>query len=159
VEAAGDGVDGIVESPEQCLTAAATSAADPLAPGDAPGGDSELGQDVGPQVVGVEAEPAGESAGHLAFDGGPVVAPHDSGATAGLLNAGLQVGAALGLSALASIAATVTRNHQTGRTVAAALTDGYASGLVVAAVFFAAGAVVALATVRTRITGPEMTMS
>jgi MFS family permease len=87
------------------------------------------------------------------------VAPHDSGAAAGLLNAGLQVGAALGLSALASIAATVTRNHQTGHTVAAALTDGYASGLVVAAVFFAAGAVVALATVRTRITGPEMTIS
>jgi hypothetical protein len=43
--------------------------------------------------------------------------------------------------------------------VAAALTDGYASGLVVAAVFFAAGAVVALVTVRTRITGAEVTMS
>lgn len=39
----------------------------------------------------------------------------------------------------------------------AALTDGYASGLMVAAVFFAAGAVVALATVRTRIAGPEVT--
>jgi EmrB/QacA subfamily drug resistance transporter len=87
------------------------------------------------------------------------VAPRDSGAAAGLLNTGLQVGAALGLSALASIASTVTRDHRTGHTVAAALTDGYASGLVVAAVFFAVGAVVALVTVRTRITGAEVTVS
>ena len=43
--------------------------------------------------------------------------------------------------------------------MAAALTDGYASGLMVAAVFFAVSAVVALATVRTRSTGPEMTVS
>ena len=36
---------------------------------------------------------------------------------------------------------------------------GAGSGLVVAAVFFAVGAVVAVATVRTRIAGPEVTMS
>jgi hypothetical protein len=64
---------------------------------------------------------------------------------------GLQVGASLGLSALASIAAIVTRNHRSGRTLAAALTGGYAAGLLVAALFFAVGAVVALAAVRTRI--------
>ncbi len=68
---------------------------------------------------------------------GDGVAPRDSGAAAGLLTTGLQVGAALGLSALASVASVVTRNHRTGRTVAAALTDGYASGLMVAAGFFA----------------------
>lgn len=84
------------------------------------------------------------------------VAPRDSGAAAGLLNMGLQVGASLGLSALASIAAIVTRNHRTGHTLAAALTDGYASGLLVAALFFSVGAVVALAAVRTRITADEI---
>jgi hypothetical protein len=84
------------------------------------------------------------------------VAPRDSGAAAGLLNMGLQVGAALGLSALASVASIVTRDHRTGRTMAAALTDGYASGLMVAALFFAVGAVVALMAVRTRITADEI---
>jgi hypothetical protein len=85
------------------------------------------------------------------------VAPRDSGAAAGLLNMGLQVGASLGLSSLASIASIVTRNHHTGHTIAAALTDGYASGLMVAALLFTVGAVIALATVRTRITADELT--
>ena len=40
--------------------------------------------------------------------------------------------------------------------MAAALTDGYASGLLVAALFFAVGAVVALVAVRTRITADEV---
>ena len=84
------------------------------------------------------------------------VAARDSGAAAGLLTMGLQVGASLGLSALASIASIVTRNHRTGHTMAAALTDGYASGLAVAALLFAVGAVVALAAVRTRITADEI---
>jgi EmrB/QacA subfamily drug resistance transporter len=84
------------------------------------------------------------------------VAPGDSGAAAGLLTMGLQVGASLGLSALASIASIVTRSHRTGHTVAAALTDGYASGLMVAALFFAVGAAVALVAVRTRITADEI---
>jgi hypothetical protein len=84
------------------------------------------------------------------------VAPQDSGAAAGLLNMGLQVGASLGLSALASIAAIVTRDHRPGAAMAAALTDGYASGLLVAALFFAVGAAVALAAVRTRITADEI---
>jgi Major Facilitator Superfamily len=84
------------------------------------------------------------------------VADGDSGAAAGLLTMGLQVGASLGLSALASIASIVTRDHRTGHTMAAALTDGYASGLMVAALFFAVGAAVALAAVRTRITADEI---
>jgi hypothetical protein len=40
--------------------------------------------------------------------------------------------------------------------MAAALTDGYAAGLLAAALFFAAGAVVALVAVRTRITADDM---
>jgi EmrB/QacA subfamily drug resistance transporter len=84
------------------------------------------------------------------------VGPHDSGAAAGLLTMGMQVGASLGLSALASIAAVVTRNHRTGHPMATALTDGYASGLLVAALFFTVGAVVALATIRTRIAADDI---
>jgi EmrB/QacA subfamily drug resistance transporter len=84
------------------------------------------------------------------------VADRDSGAAAGLLNMGLQVGASLGLSALASIASIVTRDHRAGHAVTAALTDGYASGLLVAALLFVVAAAVAVAAVRTRITADEM---
>lgn len=85
------------------------------------------------------------------------VAPNDSGAAAGLLNTGIQVGAALGLSALASVASIVTRNHLSGHTMASALTDGYVAGLVAGAAIFALGAVVAFATIRTRIRPDEVT--
>jgi EmrB/QacA subfamily drug resistance transporter len=84
------------------------------------------------------------------------VAARDSGAAAGLLNMGIQVGASVGLSALASVASIVSRDHRAGHTMAAALTDGYAAGLLAAALFFAAGAVVALVAVRTRITADDM---
>ena len=57
------------------------------------------------------------------------VAPQQSGSAAGLLNAGTQVGASVGLSALAAIAAIVTRSHLAGHTTPTALTDGYAAGL------------------------------
>jgi len=85
------------------------------------------------------------------------VAPHESGIAAGLLNTGIQVGAALGLSALASVASTVTRSHLSGHAVAGALTGGYVAGLVAAVAIFALGAVVALATIRARITPDEVT--
>jgi EmrB/QacA subfamily drug resistance transporter len=84
------------------------------------------------------------------------VAPHESGAAAGMLNTGIQVGAALGISALASVASIVTRNHLPGHTMASALSDGYAAGLVAGAAIFALGAVVALATIRTRIHPDEV---
>jgi hypothetical protein len=58
----------------------------------------------------------------------------------------------LGAGMLATI---VTRDHRTGHTMAA-LTDGYASGPLVAALFFAVGAAVALAAVRARITADEI---
>lgn len=47
----------------------------------------------------------------------------------------------------------VTRHHRAGHTVAAALTDGYAWGLMAAALFFVAGAFVAVATPCGRCTG------
>jgi hypothetical protein len=75
------------------------------------------------------------------------VAPQESGAAAGLLNTGTQVGASLGVSALASIAAIVTRSHLRGHTIATALTDGYVAGLLTGAVLFAIGAVVAVLTI------------
>jgi EmrB/QacA subfamily drug resistance transporter len=79
------------------------------------------------------------------------VAPSDSGAAAGLLNTGTQAGAALGLSGLASVAAIVTRSCLPGHSLAAALTDGYCSGLFAGAALFAIGAVVALVAIDARI--------
>ena len=76
------------------------------------------------------------------------VAPRDSGVAAGLLNTSVQVGNALGLAGLAAIASTVTRSRLPGDAVAAALTDGYVAGLLAGAVLFAAGALVAVCTIR-----------
>jgi uncharacterized membrane protein YkgB len=76
----------------------------------------------------------------------------DTGIAAGLLNASVQTGSALGLGALAAIASIVTRSHLVGHPAAAALTDGYLAGLLVGAILFAAGAVVALCTVNAQIT-------
>jgi MFS family permease len=83
------------------------------------------------------------------------VAARDSGVAAGLLNTSVQVGSALGLGALAAIAAMVTRSRLEGHPVAAALTDGYVAGLLAGAVLFAAGAVVAICTINARISPAE----
>jgi len=79
------------------------------------------------------------------------VATRDTGIAAGLLNASVQVGSALGLGALAAIASIVTRSHLPGHTMAAALTDGYVAGLLAGAVIFAAGALVAVFTSNARV--------
>jgi EmrB/QacA subfamily drug resistance transporter len=84
------------------------------------------------------------------------VAPNDGGAAAGILNTGIQVGAALGISALASVASTVTRNQVSGHTMASALTDGYVAGLVAGAGIFVLGAIVAFAAIRARISPAEV---
>jgi hypothetical protein len=84
------------------------------------------------------------------------VAPQQSGSAAGLLNAGTQVGASVGLSALAAIAAIVTRSHLAGHTTPTALTDGYAAGLLAGAAIFAVGALVALLTVNIRISADDI---
>jgi len=83
------------------------------------------------------------------------VEPRDSGAAAGLLNTSLQLGNALGVAALAAIATVVTRSQLPGHTVAAALTDGYAAGLLAGAVCYAAGAAVAVLAIRARLSPAE----
>ncbi|HXL93450.1 MAG TPA: MFS transporter [Streptosporangiaceae bacterium] len=124
-------------------------------------GASQLTPDSGYYAVILPALLVAGAGSGLVFVAATAVAVHgvaqqDSGAGAGLLNTGMQVGASLGLSALASIASIVTRHHRAGHTMATALTDGYAWGLMVAALFFAVGAVVAVATVRTRLTADEI---
>ncbi|MBD0742754.1 MFS transporter [Streptomyces sp. CBMA152] len=69
------------------------------------------------------------------------VAPREAGMASGLMNSSRQLGGCIGLAALAAIAA-----HRTGTaTDPAALNDGYALGLAVAAALFVLAAVVAIA--------------
>lgn len=57
------------------------------------------------------------------------VAPHETGTASGLLNSSRQIGAAVGLAALAAVA-----NHRTGQTATPeALNNGYALGLTLSA--------------------------
>ncbi|WP_346174676.1 MFS transporter [Streptomyces cuspidosporus] len=68
------------------------------------------------------------------------VAPREAGMASGLMNSSRQLGGCIGLAALATIAA-----HRTGTaTSPAALNDGYALGLALAAALFALAAVVAI---------------
>ncbi|MFJ6483443.1 MFS transporter [Streptomyces sp. NPDC091682] len=76
------------------------------------------------------------------------VAPHESGAAAGLLNSSRQIGASLGLAALGAAA-----HHRTGGTATpGTLNDGYALGLTLGAALVIAAVLVALAVLRR--TGP-----
>jgi EmrB/QacA subfamily drug resistance transporter len=99
--------------------------------------------------------------GGLVFLGATAVAVHgvahkDSGSAASLQNAGVQVGASIGLSALAATASIVTKNQLAGHTTAAALTNGYVAGLRVGAAIFAFGALVALLTINIRVSAEEV---
>ncbi|MFH7595253.1 MFS transporter [Streptomyces racemochromogenes] len=68
------------------------------------------------------------------------VAPHESGMASGLMNSSRQLGGCIGLAVLATIAA-----HRTGTaTDPAAINDGYALGLAIAAVLFVLAAIVAI---------------
>ncbi|WP_164932115.1 MULTISPECIES: MFS transporter [unclassified Streptomyces] len=68
------------------------------------------------------------------------VAPREAGMASGLMNSSRQLGGCIGLAALATVAA-----HHTGASTApAALNDGYALGLAIAAALFAIAAVVAI---------------
>ncbi|MFD7814038.1 MFS transporter [Streptomyces sp. NPDC059785] len=68
------------------------------------------------------------------------VAPREAGMASGLMNSSRQLGGSIGLAALATVAA-----HRTGTSAdPAALNDGYAWGLAVAAAVFVLAAVVAI---------------
>src|SRR5262249_34055194 len=84
------------------------------------------------------------------------VAPRDSGVAAGLLNTSLQVGGALGLGVLAAIASAVTRSQLPGHAQATALTSGSAAGLLAGAIIYAAGAIIAVLTIRARLTAADL---
>jgi hypothetical protein len=83
------------------------------------------------------------------------VGPRDAGVAAGLINTSVQTGGALGLAALAAIASIVSRSQLPAHSTAVALTDGYSAGLLAGAFVHAAGAVVALLTIKGRVSGAE----
>jgi EmrB/QacA subfamily drug resistance transporter len=72
------------------------------------------------------------------------VEPHEMGLASGLINTSQQVGGALGLAILATIANSVTTDSLTsGHPMPVALTDGFQAAFTVGAVFAVAGAVLA----------------
>jgi EmrB/QacA subfamily drug resistance transporter len=78
--------------------------------------------------------------------------PEDrAGLAAALLNAGQQVGGALGLAVLSAIGSSLTRDRLAGGALPdQALVDGFQRGLAVGAAFMLAGALVAVRTTNTR---------
>ncbi len=79
------------------------------------------------------------------------VAPRDTGIASGVVNTAQQIGGALGLATLVTVAATVTRHAATHNTRLVALTHGYTAGILVGGALFLAGLVVALLTLRVRV--------
>jgi hypothetical protein len=79
------------------------------------------------------------------------VPTEQAGLAAALLNTSLQLGSALGLAILSTIAATRTQQLLTAhRPVQAALTGGYQRALLVGSLFVLAAAVIALRATNTR---------
>ena len=72
------------------------------------------------------------------------VAPHETGTASGLLNSSRQIGAAVGLAALATVA-----QHRAGQTATPeALNDGYAFGLTLSAALLVAAVLIAVTVLR-----------
>jgi EmrB/QacA subfamily drug resistance transporter len=73
------------------------------------------------------------------------VNPHEAGLASGLLNTSRQVGGAVGLAAMATVAASATRSHAIGGVVTgSALTTGYDRAFAITAIILIAGAALAL---------------
>ncbi|KAB2350312.1 MFS transporter [Actinomadura rudentiformis] len=78
------------------------------------------------------------------------VAPQDSGIAAGLVNTSMQIGGALGLATLSSIAVNATGGQPPGTAIPEALTSGYTTGLLGAGAFYLAAILAAVILVRPR---------
>ena len=72
------------------------------------------------------------------------VAPHETGTASGLLNSSRQIGASIGLAALATVAHSRTGQSATPQ----ALSDGYALGLIISAALLVAAVLIALTVLR-----------
>jgi EmrB/QacA subfamily drug resistance transporter len=72
------------------------------------------------------------------------VRPAEAGLAAGLVNTSRQVGGAVGLAVLATLAASVTRDSAIARSAAGALTAGYDRAFLVAGLLLIAGAALAV---------------
>jgi EmrB/QacA subfamily drug resistance transporter len=77
------------------------------------------------------------------------VAPQDSGIASGLINTSQQVGGALGLAILASVAVAATRDQPAAAALPDALTHGYTAGLLGAGAFYLAAILAAVLVRRT----------
>jgi EmrB/QacA subfamily drug resistance transporter len=78
------------------------------------------------------------------------VAPQDSGIASGLVNTSQQIGGALGLAVLASVAVAVTGDQPAGAALPDALTHGYTAGLLGAGAFYLAAVLAAVLLMRPR---------
>jgi EmrB/QacA subfamily drug resistance transporter len=73
------------------------------------------------------------------------VPPHEAGLASGLINTTRQVGGALGLAIMATVATTIATDHLVGHHgMAAALTDGYTAAFTIAGAGLIVGALLAL---------------
>ncbi|MEV5967258.1 MFS transporter [Kribbella sp. NPDC051952] len=72
------------------------------------------------------------------------VEARDTGVASGLINTSQQIGGAVGLAVLASVATKVTEDRTAGNSLPEALTSGYTSGLLVGGGLYLVGALVAL---------------
>ncbi|MFI5693862.1 MFS transporter [Kribbella sp. NPDC051586] len=74
------------------------------------------------------------------------VQPRDTGVAAGLINTSQQIGGAIGLAVLASVATQITEGRAAGTTPPAALTSGYTASLLVGGGLYLLGGLVAVVT-------------